>query len=72
MIFSRQRLQCAQKYHIHHEILNHKEIKTRFPEFNIQDNTVGYYETNAGYVVPEKCILAQINLAKREGVKSKI
>lgn len=60
---------CAQKYHIPHEILNHKEIKSRFPEFNIQENTTGYYETNAGYVVPEKCILAQINLAKREGVE---
>ncbi|MBP9692294.1 MAG: N-methyl-L-tryptophan oxidase [Alphaproteobacteria bacterium] len=62
-------VECAQKYHIQHEILDHKDIKRRLPEFNIQDNTMGYYENNAGYVVPEKCILAQINLAKREGVE---
>ena len=62
-------VQCAKKYHIHHEILDYKGIKRRFPEFNIQENTIGYYETNAGYVVPEECILAQIYLAKREGVE---
>jgi sarcosine oxidase len=61
-------VQCAQKYHIQHEILDHKDIKRRFPEFNIQEDIIGYYENNAGFVVPEKCILAQINLAKKEGV----
>lgn len=61
-------VQSAQKFSIKHEILDYQEIKRRFPEFNIGHDTIGYYEHNAGFVIPEKCISAQIELAKRKGV----
>lgn len=64
-------VQSAQKYNIKHEILESKEIKNRFPEFNIVESTIGYYENNAGFIIPEKCIAAQIELSKRKDVDLK-
>lgn len=64
-------VQSAQKYNIKHEILESKEIKNRFPEFKIAENTIGYYENNAGFIIPEKCIAAQIELSKRKDVDLK-
>lgn len=65
-------IQSAQKYHIKHEILNNNEIKRRFPEFKIAEDTIGYYENNAGFIIPEKCIAAQIELSKRKDVDLKL
>lgn len=64
-------VQSAQKHNIRHEILDNKEIEKRFPEFKIPEDTIGYYENNAGFIIPEKCITAQIELAKGKGVDLK-
>lgn len=64
-------VQSAQKHNIKHEILDNKDIEKRFPEFKIPEDTIGYYENNAGFIIPEKCITAQIELAKRKDVDLK-
>jgi sarcosine oxidase len=58
---------AARRFEIAHEILDAEAIRRRFPQFNVRDNESGYYEQGMGYVRPEACVAAQLNLAKRSG-----
>lgn len=58
---------AAEKYGIEHEKLSTGEIRKRFPQFNIANNEIGYFEPEAGYLLPEECIRAQRNLAAKHG-----
>ena len=60
-------LAAAKCFEIPHEILDASEIRRRFPLFNVADNEVGYFEPSAGFVRPEECIGAQLELAKAKG-----
>jgi sarcosine oxidase len=64
--FLAQTIACAKKFNIRHSILETKEIKKRFPQFVLTDE-VGYYEYEAGYLRPELCVQAQLQLAKYYG-----
>ncbi|MGI8524610.1 MAG: N-methyl-L-tryptophan oxidase [Pseudolabrys sp.] len=50
-----------------HEVLTDRDIRRRFPAFNITEQERGYYEPDAGFVFVEKCIETQLSLAKRLG-----
>ncbi|HMI97765.1 MAG TPA: N-methyl-L-tryptophan oxidase [Micropepsaceae bacterium] len=58
---------AAEKYRIAHQILSAQEIRTRFPQFRVHDDEIGYYEPSAGFLRPEACIDAQLRLAKKYG-----
>ncbi|MBS0664300.1 MAG: N-methyl-L-tryptophan oxidase [Verrucomicrobia bacterium] len=60
-------LGAARRFQIRHEVLDARQIRERFPQFNVQDHEVGYYEYNAGFLRPEECIRAQLELAVRHG-----
>jgi sarcosine oxidase len=60
---------AAEKFGIKHEILNAEQIRERFPQFNIQDNESGYYEPDAGFLRPEECVNAQLELAEKYGAE---
>jgi len=60
-------VEAAKKYNIDHEMLTANDIRKRFPQFNVSDNEEGYFEKNAGFLRPEECILAQLELAKKHG-----
>lgn len=64
--FLKQTVDTANKYGIRHEVLEPNEIKSRFPQFNVT-NERGYFEHEAGYLNPELCIEAQLELAERYG-----
>jgi sarcosine oxidase len=57
----------AAQYGIDHENLSAKEIRTRFPQFNLGGDEIGYLEPEAGYLIPETCVKAQLELANRFG-----
>jgi sarcosine oxidase len=59
-------LRCAKRFNIRHEILEAKEIRQRYPQFAVTDER-GYFEYETGYLKPELCIQAQLNLAERFG-----
>src|SRR6266566_9974628 len=58
---------AAEKYRIPHQILSAADIRTRFPQFHIRDDELGYYEPSAGFLRPEACITAQLQLAGKFG-----
>lgn len=65
--FFKNTLAAARRFGIAHEILDAPAIRKRFPQFAVRDNEVGYFEPGAGYLRPERCIAAQLKLAKDEG-----
>ena len=60
---------AARAHSIAHELLDASQIRTRFPQFNIRDDEIGYFEAEAGFVRPEACIDAQLSLATKHGAE---
>jgi sarcosine oxidase len=58
---------AADKYGIKHEKLSTEQIEERFPQFTLSGDERGYYEPEAGFLRPEKCIETQLELAKKCG-----
>jgi sarcosine oxidase len=58
---------AARRHGIAHELLDANEIRVRFPQFNVRDDEVGYFEPEAGFVRPEACIAAELSLAEKHG-----
>lgn len=59
----------ARRHHIKHEIFDAKELSRRFPQFHWRGDETGYFEYEAGFVYPESCIAAQLEMARRLGAR---
>lgn len=62
-------LAAARRFDIAHEVLDAAQIRKRFPQFDVRDNEIGYYEPDAGFLRPEACVRAQLQLAARHGAQ---
>ena len=62
-------LEAAELYGIKHEMLSASEIRKKFPQFAVQDDETAYYEYEAGFLRPERCVRAQLELAKSHGAE---
>jgi sarcosine oxidase len=62
-------LAAARRFAIEHEMLAARDLRQLFPQFNVSDNEVGYYEPGAGYLRPEACVRAQLALAEEHGAR---
>lgn len=60
-------VEAARRHGIAHELLDTAELRHRFPQFAIRDGEFGYHEPSAGFVRPEACIRAQLDLARKHG-----
>ncbi len=58
---------AAEKYRIPHQILGAQDMRKRFSPFRVRDDELGYYEPSAGFLRPETCISAQLQLASKYG-----
>lgn len=58
---------AAKRFGIPHELLDASEIRRRYPQFAIGNEEYGYFEQSAGFVRPERCVHAQLELAKKHG-----
>lgn len=65
--FFKNTVSAAEKFGIRHEKLVADGIRKRFPQFKVADNEIGYFEPDAGYLLPEECVTAQLDLAKKHG-----
>jgi sarcosine oxidase len=62
-------LAAARRFDIEHERLDARELREHFPQFNVRDNEIGYYEPGAGYLRPEACVRAELALAEAYGAE---
>jgi sarcosine oxidase len=60
---------AARQYGIDHRDLTNAELRTGFPMFAVDEQTVGYHEPEGGYVRPERAVAAQLTLAIRDGAR---
>ncbi len=65
--FLRATIAVARQCNIAHTVLETDQIRRRFPQFQLAGDELGYYEDNAGFLRPERCIQAQLALAERFG-----
>lgn len=59
----------ANELGIDYKLFDAKETRRMFPQFNLSGDEIGYFEPGAGYIKPENCIQAQLELAARKGVE---
>jgi len=60
---------CYGEHELPHEKLDSEEVKKRFPQFNLPQGQVAYYDPIAGYLRVEECVRQQIALAEKHGAK---
>jgi sarcosine oxidase len=62
---------AARENAVAHERLDDAAIRARFPAFAVADGDVGYFEPEAGYCFPERCVAAELAAARRLGATLK-
>jgi len=64
--FLQDTIDAAREFGIAHEALTAAEVEYCFPQFRLRDEA-GYLEAGAGFLRPEACIQAQLDLARQAG-----
>lgn len=59
----------AEAYGLAYELLSAGEIRDRFPQFVVPDGYMGVYDPDAGYVRPERAIVAAVDVARGHGAQ---
>jgi sarcosine oxidase len=67
--FVGQTIEMARRFDVQHEVLDAAEIVARYPQLHLDGKEAGYFEPGAGLVYPERCIAAQLALARRLGAE---
>jgi sarcosine oxidase len=58
---------AARRHGLEHEVLCRADLNVRFPQFQLPDHFTGVWEPRAGFLIPERVIAAQAELALRGG-----
>jgi len=62
-------IQSIKEHKLEHRIMSASEVRSTFPIFQLSNDEVGVFETEAGYLHPERCIATYQQLAERHGAK---
>lgn len=62
-------IDVARQFGIAHELLDASAIGRRFPQFMLRGDEHGYFEAESGFLRPENCIAAQLELARQSGAQ---
>ncbi len=56
-------------HQLSHEVLDAAEIRRRFPALRPGDGVIGIHEMDAGYLLPERCVMSHVAGARRHGAE---
>ncbi len=62
-------LLSAHTYDLAHEVLTSVEITKRFPGYRLPAETMGLWQPQGGFLVPERCIVTYVNAAIAHGAE---
>ena len=62
-------LQSAMEYELPHEVLTGKELKERFPGYNLPQDSLALFQPEGGFLTPERAILAYVFGAQALGAE---
>ncbi|ADB36215.1 N-methyl-L-tryptophan oxidase [Spirosoma linguale] len=60
-------IRAAEQFGIAHRLLDHAALRREFPQFRYRPDDIGYYEEEAGFLKPERCISVQLEQARQYG-----
>jgi len=58
---------AAQQHRLNFEMLDHKTLNSRFPVFQTPADMVGFFEAEAGYLIPETAVASHLHAARQSG-----
>jgi sarcosine oxidase len=68
--FVKRSIEVARQFGIKHEVIDGAEVARRFPQFlGLAGNEKAYFEPGGGYVLPERCVNAQLARAAQLGAR---
>jgi sarcosine oxidase len=62
-------LRSAQLHGLAHEVLSAAEVRRRYPVFNPGEDEVALVEPRSGFLRPERCVEAFLQLARKQGAE---
>ena len=62
-------LESCALHHLPHELLDSRSIRQRFPGYRLSPGMVGVYQPDAGFLLPERCIVAHVEAAQKLGAE---
>ena len=60
-------LASARMHGLAHELLDNAELRRRYPLFDIDRDWIGLFDTQAGWLAPERSVETHLRLAERHG-----
>lgn len=70
--FLKTTIDAAVNFGIKHRVLNASDITAEFPQFVLVGDEQGYFEEQAGFLRPERCVSAQLSLAEKLGARIRL
>jgi sarcosine oxidase len=64
-------LRSAREHQLPHEILSPEEVAERFPAFRLSEGLVAVLDPRAGFLDPEACTKAHVELARKAGAETR-
>lgn len=58
-----------EEHSLPHEVFDQAAMRERYPGMNLSESEIALREDSAGYLRPERCILAHLALAKKHGAQ---
>lgn len=62
-------LASARMHTLQYTILNADDVRQRYPMFQLEPDEIGVYEPRTGFLSPEACVRAHLELAARTGAE---
>lgn len=62
-------LRACAIHRLPHELLDAKALRARFPGYRLPRTMVGVHQPDAGFLLPERCIVAHVTAAQRGGAE---
>ena len=62
-------LASARQHGLPHEVLDHAAVSSRYPQFQLPPQFIGFFETRAGFLAPELAVAAHAERALRLGAE---
>lgn len=60
---------ACEEHGLPHEMLDRQQLADRYPQFNVPDDFIAFYEEQAGVLLTERVMQAHIELSKQHGAR---
>ncbi|MDD9949398.1 MAG: N-methyl-L-tryptophan oxidase [candidate division Zixibacteria bacterium] len=67
-VFQGSKTSC-EEHGLPHEILTGAEVNRRFPGYRLPEDIMAVFQTDGGYLLPERCIVAHVEAAQEAGAE---